>query len=119
MRENIGIGYLIELFDNKVEKISIVEPLVGLYIPKDVKKLSHLNRAPEIGDVVEARDHNHYLLIDVIHREDSEEAQEVLPHITNIIHTKDQLKDYIVEVVGDNESTFDRLVDEYMESSAN
>lgn len=119
MRENIGIGYLIESLDNKVEKISIVEPLVGLYIPKDVKKLSHLNRAPEIGDVIEARDNNHYLLIDVIHREDSEEAQDVLPHITNIIHTKDQLKDYIVEVVGDNESTFDRLVDEYMESSAN
>ena len=117
MRENIGIGYLIESIDDTTAKLSIVEPLVGLYIPKDVKKLSHLNRAPEIGDVVEARDDNHYLLIDVIHREDSEEAQDVLPHITQILHTKEQLGDYVVEVVGDNESTFDRLVDEYMENS--
>ncbi|MGX4687325.1 hypothetical protein JNUCC83_10690 [Vagococcus sp. JNUCC 83] len=117
MRENIGIGYLIESIDNATAKLSVIEPLVGLYIPKDVKKLSHLNRAPEIGDVVQARDDNHYLLIDVIHREDSEEAQDVLPHITQILHTKEQLGDYVVEVVGDNESTFDRLVDEYMENS--
>ena len=117
MRENIGIAYLVESIDNHLTKISIVEPLVGLYIPKDVKKLSHLNRAPKIGDVVEARDDNYYLLIDVIHREDSEEAQGVLPHITKIVHTKEELDDYSVDVVGDNESTFDRLVDEYMESS--
>ena len=117
MRHNIGVAYLIEQLDNDAKKISIVEPLVGLYIPKDVKKLSHLNRAPEIGDVVEARDGHTYLLIDVIHREDSEEAQDVLPHIINIVHTKEQVNDYTVEVVGDNESTFDRLVDEYMENS--
>ncbi|WP_270279746.1 hypothetical protein [Vagococcus bubulae] len=117
MRHNIGVAYLIELLNHDAKEISIVEPLVGLYIPKDVKKLSHLNRAPEIGDVVEARDGHAYLLIDVIHREDSEEAQDVLPHIINIVHTKEQVNDYTVQVVGNNESTFDRLVDEYMENS--
>ncbi|MCI0131370.1 MULTISPECIES: hypothetical protein [Enterococcaceae] len=88
-----------------------------MYIPKDVKKLSHLNRATEIGDVVEARDGHTYLLIEAIHREDSEEAQDVLLYIIIIVHTKEQVNDYTVEIIGDNDSTFDRLVDEYMENS--
>lgn len=88
-----------------------------MYIPKDDKKLSHLNRATEIGDVVEARDGHTYLLIEAIHREDSEEAQDVLLYIITIVHTKEQVNDYTVEIIGDNDSTFDRLVDEYMENS--
>jgi len=117
MRENIGIGYLVESIDTESSNIEIMEPLVALYIPKDAKKLNHLNRAPGIGDVIETKEGSEYLLIDVIHRDDSEEAQDVLPHILKIVFKKEELNDFTIEVVGDNESTFDHLIDEYMKNS--
>ena len=110
MRNNIGRGYFLETMDTEQHKIILIEPLVDIYFPEDIKKKSALNREPKEGDIVETSNHKQVLLVQVFHDNNSEAVQEELMHGNKIAIDHKRIVDFTIVKDTSSENSIDKLI---------
>lgn len=112
MRNNIGRGYFIKDIDTLNEYLEVFSETVDIYIPKDMKKKSELNREPLEGDIIGTIDGKDILLIKVFYS-DNKGSQAELLHGSRIKIRKEEVENFGVIKNSADESKIDELIDRY------